>query len=222
MPEAQSASEPVSAFCFCGHCGSKQKAGTKFCDNCGQPMEASQRVFKPSIPKWAKLSKSDRIGIIAAGAAAVVVLLAVLISSLFSSGPEAAAKKYMKAFTSGNAKAVLNMVHRNVLEELADSADMDKDEMIDSLQDNFDDIEDQLEDTSWKVLRVKEYDKDDEEYEKLEEVYEDNFDLKVKGVAKVKVKMELDDDEETEEFWFVKIGSKWYWSDYNLLFYLIQ
>ncbi len=219
-PEAQPASEPTSATCFCGHCGSKQKAGTKFCDNCGQPMDAPQSTFKPSTPKQAKLSKSGRIGIIAAGAAAVVILLAVLISGLFSSGPEATAKKYLNAMNKGDAETVVNLCHPDEIDyyleylEAIGWAKWDKDDYIEDLQETYDYALEEHGSISRKILRTMNYNKEEEEYQELKAWFKDELGLRVKGVAAVTVKQENEEGSEyIYELWLVKIGTKWYVTD---------
>ncbi len=199
---------------FCGNCGHRQEPGAQFCANCGKTL--APPALKSGLSGLAKIKgKKSLITIIgiAAGAVAAIAIIVGIVSAILSGfGPEAAAEKFMDAFMAGKSKAIVNMIHPDMLEAFYDRADMDEDELIDELDEEFEDIEDELEDCSWEIKRVKEYGKEDDEYEDIEDVY-DTYDVEVKisGVAKARVSLEIDGEKNIAELWFVKIGTEWYY-----------
>lgn len=193
---------------FCGNCGTKNEDNAAFCAGCGAALNPQPESTPAPAP--APNKKKGLIGIIAAVAAVVVALI--LIFSLTGRGAgsaKAVGKEFIKAFEKGNAKALINLMHKEVVKEDIGDKDDQKD-FIEDMEEGFEELEDF--DVELTLEDVEKVDKD--ELKELKEYYEDEYDLKVKDVKIVIIEMtvEVMGYEQTEELelYVVKIGGRWY------------
>ena len=74
-----------------------------------------------------------------------------------------------------------------------------------------------LNNITWEVKKVKDCDED--ELEDVQDYWDDNFDITVKNLKTVKVKVKDGNDDKIVNFSVVKIGTKWYMADNPLTFF---
>ena len=211
---------------FCGKCGTQNVEGTQFCAGCGAPLGGGSNNKKGgkkfNLPKI-NLDLKDRktlIGLIA-GAAALVLILAVL---LFGGGAKGAVKKYMKACIKGNGKTIINMQPKKVINEIKDEGDMDKDDWKDYIEDYNEDLEDYFKalkkshggepKITYEIVDQWSLDKKDEDFEDIQDMYDDAFDAKVSAVKAFEIDVTMkaggEKEEKTITLYMVKIGLSWY------------
>ena len=97
---------------FCSECGTKNKKGAAFCENCGAKLkteeakaETKKTETKASNTQPTKASSQGKIiGIIVGAAVAFIIILFSVISAQLK--PEAIVKKYMKAQTTNDYKTL--------------------------------------------------------------------------------------------------------------------
>lgn len=197
---------------FCGNCGTNIPEGSPFCPTCGAPAPAPEN--QPAGGK-----KMDIKKLIIAGVAVVVaVVLCIVLFTSCSSGPEKVVDDYLTAmFKEFNVEeAMETCLHEDVIEEAKDQAGDSYDMMIDALQEQFDDIEEAMEEEDgsidWDIKEVDDMKKS--KLEDYEEMYEDEFDLEVTDgkIVEVEVVFSSDDDEKEEdiELEVIKVDGDWY------------
>ena len=208
---------------ICPTCGAQLNDDAVFCAACGNAVpaavEAAPQIdgFAPAAAQPSGGNKKALIAIVAVAAVAAVVLVIVLFSTLFSS-PKSTVKAYFRAMNSRNASKIVKLEYpKPILEELEDEDDRDKDDLIDSIEDGFE-TKDELYGDDWKykdikITKVK--DMKDDDFEDLQEICEDEYDMKITDakIVKVDYTIEGDDDEnevEDREFIVIKYKGKWY------------
>lgn len=209
----------------CKNCGAEIDDNVKFCDKCGAEQaaaeaEAAAPVAGEGSEVVAGANLNNKIGIIAVAAAALLVLIFIIVIIAGAVGsPKSVADKYLTAtFKSCSAKAMFKTFPKDYAEYMADTYHRlydDEDEMMEDLQDNFDDLKEYMKDegakVSWKISKVSDTKKDDKK--KFDDL-EDELDLNIKSYKTVKVKltMKMDGDKDTQTIviYTGKIGGKWY------------
>ena len=206
---------------FCEKCGASLEEGTLFCTSCGAKVGEAAPAAAPEAPAKKKGLKPNNklIGLIAGGVAALAVII-LLVSLIFGRSAKATAKQAVKATLKGDGKAIVNLLHKEMLEAYEDQLDMDKDDLIDqandALEEELEELDDEIDDkwkVTYKVTKVKELSK--KEVKELNESLEDNdIDLEVSKAAEVRLELTLKVDGEKEkdkiDISVIKVGGKWY------------
>ena len=165
---------------------------------------------------------NKKIVIIAAAAVVALILIFNIIGGIAGHGkqsPKAVVKAYVNAVEKQSGKKLYKLIDKKVLKYTKDEEDMDKDEMIDKLDQILELSGDYLEDEVGKVKSMKVKFKKvkklkGSKLEDKQEDYEDEYDIKVSQVARVeatiKVKGKDDDVEEDITMYVYKRAGKWY------------
>ena len=165
---------------------------------------------------------NKKIVIIAAAAVVALILIFNIIGGIAGHGkqsPKAVVKAYVNAVEKQSGKKLYKLIDKKVLKYTKDEEDMDKDEMIDKLDQILEWSGDYLEDEVGKVKSIKVKFKKvkklkGSKLEDKQEEYEDEYDIKVSQVARVegtiKVKGKDDDVEEDITMYVYKRAGKWY------------
>ena len=165
---------------------------------------------------------NKKIVLIAAAAVVALILIFNIIGGIASHGkqsPKAVIKAYVNAVEKQSGKKLYKLIDKKVLKYTKDEEDMDKDEMIDKLDQILEWSGESLENQVGKVKSIKVKFKKVKKLKgsKLEdkkEDYEDDYDIKVSQVARVeatiKVKGKDDDVEEDITMYVYKRAGKWY------------
>ena len=165
---------------------------------------------------------NKKIVIIAAAAVVALILIFNIIGGIAGHGkqsPKAVVKAYVNAVEKQSGKKLYKLIDKKVLKYTKDEEDMDKDEMIDKLDQILEWSGDYLEDEVGKVKSIKVKFKKvkklkGSKLEDKQEEYEDEYDIKVSQVARVegtiKVKGKDDDVEEDFTMYVYKRAGKWY------------
>ena len=153
-----------------------------------------------------------------------VLMLSILLTGILTltgcgNSPEKVAEGAYKAMLKGDAKKLLSYMPDKFVDYiLEEEFDGDKDEMLDSLEEVFEYINEFYEenDVDAKDIKVKATDVEDMDEDEIDDLnadYED-CDIKIKDakIVEIEVTYEMDGDEETdeEEITVIKVGSKWY------------
>lgn len=208
---------------FCEFCGAPMEDNVNFCGSCGKQQTEEAVVTTEPAKKSVKL---DPKNIKVIGAAVVVVL--VLFFIFGGRGPEKTVKQYMKATLKGNAKKIVKLMPKDMVDEALEQADMSKKEFIEELDEMLDEAVEYMED--YKVS----YEIDDVDDIKGEELSELKDELKEMGVAKKKVKAAKEVEVEMSirekgaskdeamsnsmTVTVIKIGRNWYLADFDSIF----
>ena len=190
---------------FCGQCGSQNPDDARFCANCGEVLNAAPAPEPVVPPKKSKKGLLFIIGGAVVALALVLTLIFVLGGGHGAKSPEALGKKFVKAIEKGDGKAMLALIHKDVIE-----ADVDEEEMIEDFEDYVEEMQDYG--LKFKFKGVEEMDEDD--LEEVIEFYDEEYGLKVKDAAVLIFSVEMLGFGEESEMYAVKIGSKWYLTEY--------
>lgn len=213
---------------FCGNCGTNVQDGTEFCPNCGNALgggqaseaPAEQTYTAPVAADGSKKMDKKQMTIIGAAAAAVVALVIIIaiIASSVANAPVKAAKKYMKAVATGDAKTYVEFRMDFEIDSMMEAYDVSsKKELIDELKEAFaDETLDGFKIKSAKKMDISKSTKSDGKeniVDNVETVYDQ--DIKVKDIAKIKITYEYEDEDgDTEKdsvtVWMFKSNGKWY------------
>lgn len=208
---------------FCEFCGAPMEDNVNFCGSCGKQQTEEAVVTTEPAKKSVKL---DPKNIKVIGAAVVVVL--VLFFIFGGRGPEKTVKQYMKATLKGNAKKIVKLMPKDIVDEAAEQEDMTKKELIEELDETLDEALEYMED--YKIS----YEIDDVDDIKGEELSELKDELKEMGLAKKKVKAAKEVEVEVSvrekgaskdeamtnstTVTVVKIGRNWYLAGFGSIF----
>ena len=185
----------------------------------GQPMMPQQPVPVPPVgaPAGAnamlgklKSNKTMMIGVIAG--AVVLLLVIVFFASKLLNPSYNIVNKYMSGMKSMNAEKIVKLYDEAMIEAMYDG---DEDEMIDSLEELFDEQEDEdYKITGYKIRECENYSED--ELDDLTDDFEDYYGIdgdEVKAAKKYWVKIIVDKDGEKDieytDVTVVKIKNKW-------------
>ena len=198
---------------FCGNCGTQNPDNAPFCAGCGAKLNeapvapaAPETDFAPVRRPAPKSKKGLLVGIIAAVVAVAVALVLIFCIST----PKGVARKYIKAMEKGDAKALLKLMHKDVVKEDIGDKD-DQEDWIEEMEEQYEEYE--IEYSKMKITDVEDMDEDD--LEDLQDEYEEEYDLKVKAAKEITIEYDLETafgEAEGEEMTLivVKIGGKWY------------
>lgn len=212
---------------FCPKCGTENEDGTVFCKECGASLtgdaptgaqDGGQGVTVAGVKL--PVNRNQLIGIIAI--AVVAVLVIVLIAGLLGGGgAKGTAEKFTKAIFKGDGKTVVALFPDDVVEELCDRQNMDKDEFVDAMNDvlelTIDALDDQYDKWSIAVKATKTKDLSEKKIEELEDRYENSYDvdLDIKEAQEVTLELTATADGEKEDpqkikLTVIQVDGKWY------------
>ena len=209
---------------FCGKCGTQNGEGAMFCAGCGADLSGENWGNQPTR---GAVKKNRNIGLFAV-IAGVVALVAVLVLLFGGRSAKSTVKKYMNASIDADAAKIMKLIPKKVINEAKDEMDMDKDDWNDyiddlseSIQDNYDWIEDyyggKLKIT-YEIVDEEDVDKDD--LEDIQDDYKDEFDIKVKDAKEIEVEMTMkigsEKQETTVTVALIKVGNTWYLDIMNM------
>ena len=165
---------------------------------------------------------NKKIVLIAAAAVVALILIFNIIGGIASHGkqsPKAVIKAYVNAVEKQSGKKMYKLIDKKIIKYIKDENDIDKEDMIEQLDDAMEYSGEALENQVGKVKSIKVKFKKIKKLKgsKLEdkkEDYEDDYDIKVSQVARVeatiKVKGKDDDVEEDITMYVYKRSGKWY------------
>ena len=165
---------------------------------------------------------NKKIVLIAAAAVVALILIFNIIGGIASHGkqsPKAVIKAYVNAVEKQSGKKMYKLIDKKIIKYIKDENDIDKEDMIEQLDDVMEYSGEALETQVGKVKSIKVKFKKVKKLKgsKLEdkkEDYEDDYDIKVSQVARVeatiKVKGKDDDAEEDITMYVYKRAGKWY------------
>ena len=165
---------------------------------------------------------NKKIVLIAAAAVVALILIFNIIGGIASHGkqsPKAVIKAYVNAVEKQSGKKMYKLIDKKIIKYIKDENDIDKEDMIEQLDDVMEYSGEALENQVGKVKSIKVKFKKVKKLKgsKLEdkkEDYEDDYDIKVSQVARVeatiKVKGKDDDAEEDITMYVYKRAGKWY------------
>ena len=165
---------------------------------------------------------NKKIVLIAAAAVVALILIFNIIGGIASHGkqsPKAVVKAYVNAVEKQSGKKMYKLIDKKIIKYIKDENDIDKEDMIEQLDDVMEYSGEALENQVGKVKSIKVKFKKVKKLKgsKLEdkkEDYEDDYDIKVSQVARVeatiKVKGKDDDAEEDITMYVYKRAGKWY------------
>ena len=164
---------------------------------------------------------NKKIVLIAAAAVVALILIFNIIGGIASHGkqsPKAVIKAYVNAVEKQSGKKMYKLIDKKIIKYIKDENDIDKEDMIEQLDDVMEYSGEALENQVGKVKSIKVKFKKVKKLKgsKLEDKkdYEDDYDIKVSQVARVeatiKVKGKDDDAEEDITMYVYKRAGKWY------------
>ena len=165
---------------------------------------------------------NKKIVLIAAAAVVALILIFNIIGGIASHGkqsPKAVIKAYVNAVEKQSGKKMYKLIDKKIIKYIKDENDIDKEDMIEQLDDVMEYSGEALENQVGKVKSIKVKFKKikklkGSKLEDKQEDYEDEYDIKVSQVARVeatiKVKGKDDDAEEDITMYVYKRAGKWY------------
>ena len=165
---------------------------------------------------------NKKIVIIAAAAVVALILIFNIIGGIASHGkqsPKAVIKAYVNAVEKQSGKKMYKLIDKKIIKYIKDENDIDKEDMIEQLDDVMEYSGEALENQVGKVKSIKVKFKKikklkGSKLEDKQEDYEDEYDIKVSQVARVeatiKVKGKDDNVEEDITMYVYKRAGKWY------------
>ena len=188
----------------------------------GQPPQGNKPAGSGFDKVKNAIVNNKKIVIIAAAAVVALILIFNIIGGIASHGkqsPKAVIKAYVNAVEKQSGKKMYKLIDKKIIKYIKDENDIDKEDMIEQLDDVMEYSGEALENQVGKVKSIKVKFKKVKKLKgsKLEdkkEDYEDEYDIKVSQVARVeatiKVKGKDDDVEEDITMYVYKRAGKWY------------
>ena len=208
---------------FCGKCGYKNEDGAVICAQCGEKMNSEYASVANDTDAAKKVSKRNKlVGIVAIALAALIFLgaLTAILVNIFYRSPAKTARQMVKYICEADAKKLAGLLPDAYFEDMEEDSDNDynKRDFIDDLDENLADMQEYYEerDKKWDYsCEIRDvYDLDKEKLSELEDRYEDEYDIEIKNAKKVKVKLTMTFDGESQRetiiMIVVKIGGTWY------------
>lgn len=227
---------------FCSNCGTEMKDGAVFCSQCGTKVaeDILQKELShvpdttkpiPNIDTYYtegdnKKSHNKMIGMAVVG---VVVLLGLfLLVKLFGLVTTPGYERPVKYMVAGMEDGKFRTMMKAFPDYITDDIEHMMDSFYDGDPDDFmDEMLGSLETMYGKKVKISYDIKDKEklskaEIKELEEDIDDMYDedVNIKSAYQLKIKMKIkgskESDENTDSLTVIRIGSKWYLSDFNL------
>ncbi len=201
---------------FCGKCGTQNPEGAAFCQKCGAPLDGSAAPAAGSAPAAAAANRNRMVGIIAVAVAAAAVLF--LVFTLFGGRSyKATVTKFLDATFDADAKAIVKLIPKQMVEDALESYGVDPDDMDKALDELSDQLKNQM-DRFGDDLEVKYavIDADDLNSRELSELKQDYsiYDVKISGAKNVEVSLKIDFQghglDHSISVPVVKVGGSWY------------
>ncbi len=130
-----------------------------------------------------------------------------------NSKAKAVVKDVMKAMTDGDAEALVDLIPDDFINEIGKAGDMSESEVEDYLEEelseSLSEFKEEYGDVEYKIGDVR--DADDDELEDTKDAY-DEMNIEVEDLKYVEVEAE----DETEEFSAIKVDGRWYIDLYGL------
>ena len=175
-----------------------------------QPVAGNGAAAINGVVDKLKTNKPLMIGV-SAGVAVVAVLVIVLLASLLNPSKNVVSK-YMSGMKSFNAEKIAKLYSEEMLEAQYDG---DIDDLVDSLEEQFEEYEDEdYKITGYKIRECENYSED--ELEDLAETLDEYYDIDEKDVKAAKkyfVRVNVDEDGEKNirynSVTVIKIKNKW-------------
>ena len=120
------------------------------------------------------------------GVVAAVVVIAAIVLVLGAMGPKGMAKKYMKAYAKLDSKTIVKMMYKDARD--------DAEEILEKRFENLDDADFKIKE--WEIKDVKKI--EGNKLEKIQDAFEDEYDVKPSKVTKVKVKVKSKKNDKTD------------------------
>lgn len=163
-------------------------------------------------------SKENRQKVIAIGVAAIAILVVLLIA-LSGRSANATVKKYVKASLSGDVDKIVKLIPEDALDTALYESKMDEEEAMEYIEKKYSKMHDQLyevmgDDWKYSFKIVDDDDVSKKELREIQELYEEDCDLKVKAAKMIEIELTIkfDGNKATGkmEIPVVKIGRSWY------------
>lgn len=213
----------------CKICGAALPENAKFCGKCGAKFGAVPAPIEPKPMPVQPRSKKPLIIAVAVILALITIGLVIFLCSddddrdskrsKKSNDAESVAEEYVNIVFCGDGDAndLIELFHPDVVSIVLDDLGVSKKARIADINDYLDEMQEELEDedveiTEVEVRSVK--DLSDDEFEDLEEYYDDAFDLTIDEAKFVKIRIYADvdgeEDTENEDLIVVKIDGDYY------------
>lgn len=173
-----------------------------------------------------KINNNKNLVIMCGAALVALILIIVLARGFFGHGKQSAksvAKAYTKAYAKDKPKNVYKLYDKKYIKYVMEELDYDKDEIMDEIEDEIDDFYDELDyydvgDVKRIKCDIKNVEKEKgDDLKEIKEYIEDYMDIKISGLATVKMDWEIkgkDDDIEYRAYVYAyKRMGKWYLYD---------
>lgn len=204
---------------FCGQCGAKNSDEAVFCSKCGAEIAGNRQKVSLTETKVDSESKSGNhnriIGMVAVGLAAfIVIIIAVMLFG--GRSYKTTVNKYFGSFIEADAKGIINLYPKVVINEMLAAKRYEKSELIEELQESLDEVKEYYIDDlkiSYEILDA--YSLSGKELKELKSEYEEEgIDIDISDAKIVEVelisKYEDDEYEEVVEIYVIKVGRSWY------------
>lgn len=205
---------------FCTKCGAKNDDDAVFCLECGAKFGGGQAARSSAPAAASPNDKNRKVGMIAVGVA-VVIVIGLVIALFGGRSYKATVKKYVNASFEPDAKAIMKLFPKKMLdyameEEGYDDDDLDAliDEGNDALQSQIDYIEEYL-GKDWKLSYeiVSTENIKGRELKELKDGYKD-MDIKVSAAKSVEVEFTVKagetENSNSMNISLIKVGRSWY------------
>lgn len=215
---------------ICANCGSQNPDGSAKCAVCGASLAQEEKETSPGKTGFSGLNRNKLTGyaIIAAVLLVVIILLIVIFSGR---SDKSTLKQYVNAVFDLNAKKIVALYPKATIENYAETEEISKseakEEIIDSLQDRLDRLEDYYDEVDVEEIRglsveIRHEDnytsKEIRKYNENLEEQDINMKIKDAKVVEIKVSGKQDGDKfkfRVDGILMVKVGSSWYLIDPN-------
>jgi hypothetical protein len=219
----------------CKICGAALPENAKFCGKCGAKFGAVPAPIEPKPMPAQPRSKKPLIIAVAVILALITIGLVIFLCSddddrdskrsKKSNDAETVAEEYINIVYcgDGDAKDLIELYHPDVVSIVFDDQGVSKKARISDINDHLEEIQEELEDEDVEITEVEirsVKDLSDDDFEDLEEYYDDVFDLTIDEAKFVKIRIYADvdgeEDTENEDLVVVKIDGDYYLDeDYN-------
>jgi len=201
---------------FCGKCGEKNADDAVFCKRCGAEMNKAT----PSVKEKSSRAPINKHKVVSWSILTAILVLAVAAFVLFGGrGYEKTVSTYIESSINGNARAIYNMLPRDILNYVLEEEDYEKNEFIEIMEEELQDMLAQLDRQlgDWKITYeiTGSTDLTKKEVRLLKEEYEDDYvELNISKAKTVQVNLNIRAKETkrttTLNIPVIKVGRAWY------------